>query len=122
MNPEDINNQKYICTQFQKEQLKKLADAVSELEALMDRTFLVTSGLRTPQDQLRINPSVKNSAHTTGSAVDISDVDGSVFGFCIDNVDILIRLGLYIECRTFTPRWLHAQIVAPRSGHRIFNP
>lgn len=122
MKESDINNQKYITTKLQQEALEKLALAVSEIETLMDREFLVTSGLRTPQDQLRINPSIKNSSHMCGEAVDVSDVDGLIFGFCIDNVDILIRLGLYLECKTYTPRWCHLTIRPPKSGHRFFTP
>lgn len=122
MTVSDINNQKYITTQEQEDNLEKLAAAVSEIEALMDMAFLVTSGLRSPQDQLRINAAVKNSAHMTGEAVDVSDVDGSIYGFCIDSVDVLIRLGIYLECRTYTPRWTHLTIRPPKSGMRFFIP
>lgn len=118
----DINNQKYITTKNQQENLENLANAVSVIEDLMERKFLVTSGLRNPQDQVRINPNVKNSAHCEGSAVDVSDVDGSIYAFCIDNVDILIRLGIYLECRTWTPRWAHITVRPPKSGHRFFQP
>lgn len=122
MTSKDLNPSRYITTKEQQENLEKLANAVSELERLMGREFLITSGLRSPQDQLKINAPIKNSAHMTGEAVDVSDVDGSIYGYCIDNVDILIRLGLYLECRTWTPRWLHCQIRAPKSGSRFFQP
>jgi hypothetical protein len=117
-----INNEGYITTKEQEANLKRLAFVVTELEELMEKEFLVTSGLRTPQDQLRINPGKKNSAHLSGEAVDVSDVDGSIYGFCIDNVDILIHLGIYLECKPYTPRWTHIQIRAPKSGHRFFTP
>lgn len=121
MTSSDINNQKYITTKEQLENLERLADAVSVIEDMMEKKFLVTSGLRSPQDQLRINPSVRNSAHQTGEAVDVFD-DSSIYGFCIDNVDILIRIGLYLECRTYTPRWVHFTIRPPKSGMRFFIP
>lgn len=122
MELKDLNPNKYILTFNQEENLQRLFSAVSELKSLCKIPFIITSGVRTPQDQLRINPVVKRSAHLTGEAVDISDVDGAIYAFCLDNMGLLIRLGIYLELRTYTPRWVHMQTRAPKSGNRIFIP
>ena len=122
MELKDLNPKKYILTKEQESNALKLCSAINELQSLCEMPFLVTSGIRSVQDQLRINPSVKSSAHMSGEAVDISDVDGAIYGWCMDNLDILIRLGIYLECRTSTPRWIHCQIRVPKSGRRIFIP
>lgn len=122
MEIKEINNRGYILTDLQKTNLEKLCQVVTELQSLCQLPFVVTSGLRSAQDQARINPAVKNSAHCSGEAVDISDVDGAIYGWCLENMDVLIRLGIYLECRTYSPRWIHITIRPPKSGNRIFNP
>ena len=117
MTVQDLNPHNYPTTPAQAENLSKLAAVISQIEYEMKRTFKVNSGLRSQEDQMRINPSVKNSAHMYGEAVDLNDPDGSIYGWCLDNVDLLIHWGLYIESKTFTPRWIHAQI---RPTHNRF--
>jgi hypothetical protein len=122
MTIEQINNHQLIATKEQIENMTGLAGLVTQLEQSFGKPFQVTSGLRTPQLQMQINPSIKKSAHLTGEAVDVSDSDGKIYDFCISNVDILIRLGLYLESRTYTPRWAHITCRAPASGNRFFIP
>lgn len=118
----DLNPKGYVLTSTQLTNQEKLLDALNDLQELCQLSFTVTSGLRTPQDQMRINPAVKNSAHLSGEAVDLSDVDGAIYAYCIDNLDRLVHLGIYLECRTYTPRWIHLQTRVPKSGNRIFTP
>ena len=120
MTVKDLNPNQYITTEIQLQNLEKLAEAISGLEILMNREFYVTSGLRSMSDQMRINPAVLNSSHLHGSAVDLLDVDGSIDSWCVSNLDALIRLGLYLESPTETPRWSHLQITPPKSGRRVF--
>lgn len=122
MSPEKLNPNKLPVTEIQKKNLEKLAQAVSKIEEEMGKEFLVTSGLRSKEMQLKINPAAKNSAHISGEAVDVSDVDGDIYAFCIDHVPLLIELGIYLECKTYTKRWAHMQIRAPKSGNRFFIP
>lgn len=122
MKIEELNPRGYSLTNIQEDNLQKLCGAITALQDLCGLPFVVTSGVRSESDQMAINPSVKKSAHLTGEAVDISDVDGKIYDFCINNIDILIRLGIYLESRTFTPRWIHMQIRSPKSGNRIFIP
>lgn len=122
MTAEDINNHGYDLSEYQEEALQKLAEAVSCLEDAMQRDFLITSGLRTFEDQLRINPKNPDSAHRTGEAVDVSDPDGSIYAFCVDNVPLLIELGIYLEDKAYTRRYVHLTIRPPKSGLRFYIP
>lgn len=122
MTIEQINNRKYIATKEQLANMAKLAMAVTCLEARMGKSFTVTSGLRSDADQTRINPGAKKSAHLTGEAVDVADSDGEIYDFCIHNVALLIELGIYLESKTYTPRWAHLTIRPPKSGNRFFIP
>jgi len=119
---EDLNPKGYILTQFQKENLEILFEAVSELERQYDEDFIVTSGVRTPEEQERINPKVKHSAHIAGSAVDVLDLDHAIYQFCVDNIPLIKKLGLYIEDRSVTVRWIHLQTRRPPSGNIFFIP
>lgn len=122
MNPSHINNRGYILTSGQRANLDRLCLAVSELERLMGVEFVVTSGLRSEQDQMRINPAAKFSAHLTGEAVDVADKDGKIYDFCVDNIEEIIRIGLYLENRLYTPNWAHLTVRKPKSGNRFFIP
>lgn len=122
MTEKDINRKGYIATKEQLENLKKLSEAMTGFEVAYGEELLVTSGLRTVQDQERINSSNPNSAHISGEAVDVSDPDNSIWGFIVGNLPILQSLGLYIENKTFPMRHVHFQIRKPRSGNRIFIP
>lgn len=122
MTPNDLNPKGHDLTLFQAQKLKELADTISKIEEAYGGGFTVTSGFRTEEDQLRINPKNPRSAHRTGEAVDVLDLDGRIYDFCIDNLGLIIELGVYLECKTYTRRWCHMQIKAPKSGNRIFIP
>lgn len=64
----------------------------------------------------------KGSRHLTAEAIDIPDSDRSLAEWCVDNLDVLAEIGLWIEDPRWTPTWVHLQIVPPRSGRRVFIP
>jgi len=122
MTVEELNNHNIAPNDTQLNNLKDLALKISELENLFGKPFTVTSGLRDKALQNKINPNVSNSAHLAGQAVDLLDVTGELWVFLMDHIDVLIKLGLYLESRTYTPRWCHLQSRVPRSQNRIFIP
>lgn len=119
---EDLNPKRYILTQFQSSNLDRLYNAISQLESAYGEDFVITSGVRSQIDQDRINPGAKNSAHISGEAVDVSDRDGMLWGWMMDNIPLLERLGLYLEDKSYTKSWVHFQIRMPRSKNRVFIP
>lgn len=122
MTVEDLNPKGLAIGPLQRENLEALAERVSALEIECGTRFTVTSGLRSVEDQQRINPKAKRSAHLTGEAVDIADPDGGVWEWLIDNLELVKQVGIYLEAKAFTPTWCHLQIRPPASGNRVFLP
>lgn len=84
----------------------------------------ITSGFRSLEDEMRIDPAHPNSMHTRGAAVDIYDPDPEkrLWNWCIEHMGLLTELGLYIEDRLYSKNHVHFQSWAPLSGNRIFIP
>lgn len=82
----------------------------------------VNSGWRPPSINAATPGAAKKSLHMTGEAVDISDDDGTLDEWCMNNQATLARIGLWLEHPSSTPRWCHLQTVAPKSGNRVFFP
>lgn len=73
-----------------------------------------------------VNDATRNAAsrsrHITAEAVDLRDRDRSLATWCVDNLDVLAEIGLWMEDPRWTPTWVHLQIVPPKSGRRVFIP
>lgn len=82
----------------------------------------IVSGWRPPA----INAGMKNAAprskHMSGNAVDLYDPEGAIDGWCMDHLDFLAELGLWLEHPAATKGWCHLQQVPPLSGRRVFYP
>lgn len=82
----------------------------------------VSSGWR-PSGINRATPGAAiRSKHLTAQACDIFDPDGDLDDWCMDHLEILERLELWLEHPSATKGWCHLQTVAPRSGKRVFYP
>lgn len=84
--------------------------------------YHVNSGWRPAAINASTPGAAARSKHMTGQAVDLADPEGALDDWCMDNQDILERLGLYLEHPSATKGWCHVQIVPPRSGKRVFYP
>jgi hypothetical protein len=42
-------------------------------------------------------------------AVDFADPNGEFKKWCLDNFDLIKKVGLYMEDPAFTPTWVHLQ-------------
>ena len=87
------------------------------------------SGLATVNSGWRpaaVNDATANAAagsrHLTAQAVDLPDADRTLAGWCVDNLDILDEIGLWMEDPRWTPTWLHLQTVPPKSSKRVYVP
>lgn len=84
-----------------------------------DRPMVVDCGARCPEHNA--SPEVRgapDSAHISGEAADIADVDGKLKAWMTE--DRLRRYGLWAEDYRYTSDWIHLQI---RPAHaRIFRP
>ncbi len=106
--------------------LQKNADKIvaraSELLSAFGEKRKVTSGWRPASINAATPGAAKRSLHMFCLAVDLEDKDGSLGRWCVENVERLIEIGLWLESPTRTPGWVHVQAMAPRSGSRIFMP
>lgn len=118
----DLNPRNHPLNALQSKNLEKLAETITELQYICGLQFIITSGFRTAEEQMRINPHNPKSAHCTGEAVDILDLNHEIFNWCLDNLGVIAALGLYIEDKSATPRWFHCQIRVTKSGNLVFLP
>jgi len=82
----------------------------------------VTSGWRPKAINAATANAAPRSRHITGEAIDLSDPEGELDGWCLNNLDQLIECALWLEHPAATKSWCHLQIVPPRSGARVFFP
>ena len=101
--------------------LDRLAAAGVSLET-NDRGSMVNSGYRPAAINATIPNAAKRSKHMLGQAIDISDPDGVVDDWCMNNLDVLEEVGIWLEHPSATKGWAHWQIVPPGSGNRCFYP
>jgi hypothetical protein len=99
----------------------KIIARASELLSAFGEKRKVSSGWRPTSINKQVG-GAKNSQHIYGNAVDIEDKDGRLKKFCVENIERLIEIGLWMEDVTATPTWVHLQSVPPKSGDRIFKP
>lgn len=117
---EELNNHKVQLTEEQTNNLKVLIERLSVIREKYGKPFVVTSGVRSIQDQMRINPNAPKSAHLLGMAVDISDHDGELKKWLLANIHILEEADLYCEDFKTTVTWVHFQ--TRKASKRVFMP
>ena len=131
MRIEDLNPKGFPTTPVILHNLELLAAAMTDVERAYGNFLMVNSGLRSFLDHERIYRDLNKtrsqplhvpmqSAHLIGLAVDVADRSKKVWGWAMKNLVLLEKLGLYLEIRM--GGWVHFQLKAPRSGHRIFQP
>lgn len=102
--------------------LDKLLVPLNKFREAYGKPMAVTSGWRPPSLNSTVKGAAPKSNHQRGLACDFKDSDGSLDQFCMDNLDLLEKLGLYLEHPDATKGWCHLQCVPPRSGNRVFRP
>jgi hypothetical protein len=82
----------------------------------------VSSGWRPQGLNDATSHSSKTSNHITAQAVDLPDPDRLLADWCVDNLDVLTEIGLWMEDPRWTPTWVHVQTVPPKSGKLVYIP
>lgn len=102
-----------------------LAKASELLSRAGYKVIKITSGFRPKSYNKQIGGS-PTSKHCYGQAIDLWDPDKSLGHWCLENLNTLEELGLYMEDLSTTHkdphRWVHLTYVAPKSGKRVFLP
>lgn len=113
--------------------LKVLHEKINKVRVAYDKVMIVTSGLRSMDHHIDVYKALAKqrkmtfdmlkvpmgSNHLKGKAVDISDKDGKLHQWCLDNIKLLEEIGLWIEDKDDQAR-VHFQTVPPKSGNRVF--
>ena len=118
----DINNHGYEILDDILRNIQDLICAANKCMSLYGKQFVVTSGLRSEEDQERINPKAMHSKHLTGQAVDVEDKDGALAAWISKHLDKMEQYGLWFEDFGHTHGWVHMQCCPPKSGRRVFIP
>lgn len=128
----ELNRNDVPLTPEMQANLSVLHDRINVIRMEWARPMIVTSGVRSREDQKRIYTDIAKrkgvaviripmgSRHLTAQACDIEDRDGSLMLWCQANVSLLEQTGLW--CEAGTVGWVHFQTVAPTSGNRFFKP
>lgn len=121
---QELNQHNYPTTPDIDKNLLILLDKINQVRLAYNIPMIVTSGLRSDEQQKALIAAGKSNApkshHLVGEAVDILDEDGKLNQWCKDNQILLANIGLWMEVRQ--GNWQHFQIVPPNSGNRFFNP
>lgn len=117
----ELNPHGYPVDSETQDNLNTLLERVNHIRTAWAKPMTVTSGLRSAEDQQRINPSAPKSKHLTGQAVDISDPHLELTAWLKgDGAKLCEQIGLWME--EGNSNWVHFQIVPPKSGRRWFLP
>lgn len=99
---------------------QRLLPALNRFRTAYGLPMIVSSGYRPPAINQATEGAAKRSNHMLCLACDFVDKDSSLAKFCLDNLALLEKCGLYLEHPKHTPGWVHLQCVAPGSGNRVF--
>ena len=102
--------------------IDKLLIPLNKFREIYGKPMTVSSGWRPPSVNAGIANAAKRSNHMLGLACDFLDTDGALDKFCMENLNVLKDLGLYLEHPDATKGWCHLQCVPPKSGNRVFRP
>lgn len=111
-----------------------LLEKINKLREAYGKPLKVTSGYRSLQKHLAIYKAKgitdqskipMQSNHLKGLAVDVVPVEDSIQHlqeWIMANESLMSDIGLWFEDFSATKTWVHAQVVAPKSGKRFFMP
>lgn len=99
--------------------MNALLTALDGIREAFGKPLTISSGYR-PESVNKAAKGSKNSAHLTCEAGDLEDPTRELAKFCVANVKLLEKLGLYMENPVNTPTWVHLQTRPTKK--RIFTP
>lgn len=109
-------------TQEISDNLDILLEKINKVREAYGKPMTVNSGWRPAGINAATPGAAKSSKHCLGLAVDIADPSGEVFEWCLNNLQLLESLDLFLEDKRWTESWTHFGVGAPKSGKRIFVP
>jgi len=135
-----IRSDRKLITEDHLNNMIDLCARVSILEKACGLMFRVTSGYRSKADHERIYSDINKkrlarakeplripwgSAHLSGQAVDVLDMDLSIQKWVLGSTALLEENKIWCEDFAYTSKtvaWVHFQSRPPKSGKRFFVP
>lgn len=106
------------------DELKENAsDTVGKLKAIefaYGKPLTITSGYRPKEITFTVDGAKKGDAHEKCCGADLRDRDGSLNSWCMANLKILEKVGLWLEHPSSSKNHCHLQTYPPRSKNRVF--
>lgn len=112
-------DKEYPLTPELEANLTKLLVALNKFRAAYGKPMIVTSGYR-PGHYNKNAGGSKRSSHLTCQACDFADPTGGLAAYCIENIELLAEIGLWLESPARTKGWIHLQIRP--TVNRVFEP
>ncbi len=109
-------------TQEISDNLDKFLIPLNNIRTAWGKPMTVNSGWRPPSINASTPGAAAHSKHEEGLAADISDVDGSLWAWVLENLQLMKDNDIFMEDRRWTKTWVHFGLGKPGSGHRIFVP
>jgi hypothetical protein len=100
--------------------LVRLLASLNRFRTIYGKPMFVTSGYRPGKYNTKAG-GAPHSAHLTCEACDFADGEGKLADYCIRNLSLLEKCGLWMESPAKTKGWVHLQI-RPVPGKRVFEP
>lgn len=123
---EELNKKGIDVDSIVESNLITLMNRLNKLQAQWQKPMIVTSALRTPEQQENLikagKTNAKKSKHLFGAAADIYDPENKLREWLLENPQVLEECNLWCEHWSATPTWVHFQIFPPASGNRWFYP
>lgn len=80
----------------------------------------VVSGWRPSKVNAATKGAAVNSKHVLCQAIDLEDLNRELTNWCLNNPDILKKVGVWMEDPRDATTWVHWQTIPPASGKPIF--
>lgn len=104
---------------LQARNMAELLSRVNWLLAKLEIETKVTSGYRPSAINKKIG-GAKMSTHTVCAGIDLADSSGLIAKKFLDNLDLLEKVGLWLESPTYTKGWTHLDMRERKN--RVFIP
>jgi hypothetical protein len=122
----ELNPHGYPTTPIIDKNLAILFQRMNELRGAYGHPMIITSGLRSDEQQAALiaqgKTNAKMSKHLAGLACDVYDPEQKLQKWILDHPGMLERIGIWCEDFKYTPNWVHCQVSPPGSGKRFFIP
>jgi hypothetical protein len=109
-------------TQTVSDNLDRLLIPLNNIRNAYGKPMIVNSGWRPPSINANTPGAAPQSKHMLGLAADISDPDGALWAWVLENLQLMKNNDIFMEDKRWTPGWVHFGLGKPASGHRIFVP